>query len=148
MRSPLPEHNSLGVHLATVCEQGVPQPPAVWSSHAPTSSLPMTPAQVPSTHLHEMLLHVGCEVAQDTHLSLQLLRDGSRREHKVFAVGRVVMHSPGREKTMSFGTTQHQTHPWHSLPLPLPTRGASPETPAPSPPLTCGWGKASCACHC
>lgn len=34
------------------------------------------PALGPSTHLHEMLLHVGRKVAQDTHLSLQLLRDG------------------------------------------------------------------------
>lgn len=43
--SPLPEHNSVGVYLVTAYEQRIPQPQAVWSSHDPTPSLPMIPAQ-------------------------------------------------------------------------------------------------------
>lgn len=104
-------------------ELGVPQSQALWSNHGQTSNPPMIPAQSPSTYLHEMLLHVGCKVAQDAHLSLQLLRDGSHREHKVFAVGRVVMHGPVREQTVSFGA-QNNTKPTPSTAsptLPLPT---------------------------
>lgn len=67
------------VHLATAASRESKQPK--WGGY--------------STHLHEMLLHVGRKVAQDTHLSLQLLGDGRHREHQVLAVGRVVMYSPG-----------------------------------------------------
>lgn len=44
--SSLPGHNSLGVHLTTGCEPGVPQPQAVWSSHDPTSNPHMIPAHL------------------------------------------------------------------------------------------------------
>lgn len=104
--------HSQGTTLSvTACEQESNQPQ--WCGQAMTQR----PALCPSTHLHEMLLHVGRKVAQDTHLSLQLLGDGSHGEHQVLAVGRVVMYSPGGSRARVLG-----------MPTPLSTQGASPET--------------------
>lgn len=102
---PHSQGTTLCVHLATAASRESNQPK--WCGQ----TMAQYPALGPSTHLHEMLLHVGCKVAQDTHLSLQLLRDGRHREHQVFAVGRVVMYSPGREQSTFWGCP-----PWCRLP--------------------------------
>lgn len=72
-----------------------------------------------------MLLHIGCKIAQDTHLPTQLLRDSGYRECKVLAVGWVVMHCPGGEQNMSFRVTQHQTTLGTAFPPPPPTHGGT-----------------------
>lgn len=114
VESPLTGHNSASTW---------PQPASRESNQPKWCGQAMTqcPALGPSTHLHEMLLHVGCKVAQDTHLSLQLLRDGGHREHQVSAAGRVVMYSPGTSTAQVLGMSILAE-------TPPPTQGPSPET--------------------
>lgn len=46
------------------------------------------------THLHEVLLHVGGEIAQDAQLRLQSPGYGAHREGEVLRAGGVVVHNP------------------------------------------------------